>query len=216
MSGPTTYQIQPNKWIVPKPGGTHDPDCPNPGCPYKGSKPAPPLPLVKVDPKPIGGRRCQCSDCIMGGQNSRPSVTKTLPSVKPVEPSEDIEQLAELVALVKATQVSVNESNERSKANAQSLVDLTITVNQHASNSNTTTAPGPPGPSGPQGPPGVAGAPFKLSDATDDEVAAFALRLPPLTFQAYTPDDKPFGKPLVKRLGETVDILSLTGPFQSR
>jgi len=148
-------------------------------------------PLVTVDPKPVCGRKC--SECEAGlavpGHNTRPPVTPPLPPVKPLPEST---QLAELRLLI--------------QANAEAISVLSL----------ATSVPGPPGERGPAGPPGVAGAPFKLSDATDEEVAAFALRLPPLTFQAYTPDDKPFGKPLVKRLGETVDILSLTGPFQSR
>ena len=141
MSGPTTYQAAPIRWPANTQNMIHDPNCRNPDCPYKGSKPAPPLPLVKVDPNP------------------------------------ESKQLAELRLLI--------------QANAEAISVLSL----------ATTAPGPPGPSGPQGPPGVAGVVFKLSDATDEEVAAFALRLPPMTLQTIrAADNDPNGPILLKQI----------------
>ena len=43
----------------------------------------------------------------------------------------------------------------------------------------------------------------RLSIISDEAIAALALRLPPMTFQAYL-DDEPFGEPKPKWLGQTV------------
>lgn len=70
-------------------------------------------------------------------------------------------------------------------------------------------AKGEQGPQGERGLTGLTGLPgtaplFDPADLTDDQLTALAERLPPMIFQAKTPDGKLYGEAVPKRLGETV------------